>query len=282
MKPAKSSVKALVIRSAGTNCDQETVHALNVCGAQSDLVHINQLLTGRVRLHPYHLMVIPGGFSYGDDISAGKVLANQLRFRLKDQLTRFVQMKKPVVGICNGFQVLVKTGLLPAVQEDSLDATLGLNDSGRFQCQWTGLKLEPSAASWLKGMPPRSELPIAHGEGKFIALNPAVLKKLEKSNQIIFRYNPNPNGSDQDIAGVCNKEGNVIGMMPHPERYLYPYQHPNWTAQYKPNGATRTTPFRVTRGSKKPAVTGPAFHSEWGDGYWFWKCVVEHAKKLSV
>src|SRR5262249_33661297 len=162
-----------------------------------------------------------GGFSYGDDISAGKVLANELRLKLREQLVRFVESKKLVIGVCNGFQVLVKTGLLPgftAIDEKQI-ATLSLNNSARFQCEWTGLKADKSAADWLTGMPETFELPIAHGEGKFLTMTPKVMAMLKKNKQIVFRYAPrNPNGSEAAIAGLCNKTGTVIGLMPHPER----------------------------------------------------------------
>jgi phosphoribosylformylglycinamidine synthase len=253
-------VKALIIRTAGTNCDQETIHALSLVGAESELVHVNRLLSGRVRLHPYHMIVFPGGFSYGDDIASGKVLANEIRLKLKDQLERFVESKKPVIGVCNGFQVLVKAGLLPGFKpvDDVQQATLTHNDSGRFQCEWVGMKTEKSAAAWLKEVPATFELPIAHGEGKFIALNAGVMKKLKDNKQIVFRYAPrNPNGSDENIAGLCNANGNVIGLMPHPERFVSRYQHPNWT-------------------NRKARV-----NDESGDGFWFWKCAVDYAKTFN-
>lgn len=250
-------VRALVLRAAGTNCDQETVQALKAAGAESDVIHINQLILGRARLHPYQLLVVPGGFSYGDDIGAGKVLANELRLRLREQLSRFVESKKLVIGICNGFQVLVKAGLLPGF--DALDekqsVTLALNDSARFQCEWIGMKKEVSAATWLANVPANFELPIAHGEGKFITGEAKTLASLKKNKQIVFRYAPtNPNGSEEAIAGICNKAGNVIGLMPHPERFLVRYQHPNWTA----------TPAK--------------YDGNWGDGYWFWKSAVTYAQ----
>ncbi len=249
-------VKALVLRAAGTNCDQETVHALKAAGAESDVVHINQLILGRVRLHPYQMLVIPGGFSYGDDIGAGKVLANELRLRLKDQLSRFIETKKLVIGICNGFQVLVKAGLLPGFDpiDEKQSVTLSLNDSARFQCEWVNMKKEISAASWLANAPATFELPIAHGEGKFITADPKIMASLKKNKQIVFRYAGNPNGSEEDIAGICNVAGNVIGLMPHPERFLVRYQHPNWTA----------TPAK--------------YDGNWGDGYWFWKSAVTYAQ----
>ncbi len=254
---SKMKPKALIIRAAGTNCDQETIHALEQAGAECQLAHINQLLTGQLRLHPFHMIVIPGGFSYGDDISAGKVLGNEMRIRLKEQLTRFVESKRPVIGVCNGFQILVKSGLLPgfdAFEEKQL-VTLSLNDSARFQCHWTKLKTDKSAAKWLDDMPAAFELPIAHGEGKFLTLSPKIMAALKKNKQIVFRYAPNnPNGSQAAIAGICNKLGNVVGLMPHPERFVSRYQHPNWTGRPAPNG------------------------SEWGDGYWFWEKAVNYAK----
>ena len=252
-----SRPRALIVRAAGTNCDNETDHALTQAGAACERVHINQLMLGRVRLHPYQILVFPGGFSYGDDISAGKVLASELKLKLRDQLATFVDAKKLVIGVCNGFQVLVKAGLLPGF--DGLDekqtVTLGLNDSARFQCEWVGLAVEQSAAGWLGGLPAAIELPIAHGEGKFIAGSPAILKQLKSNKQIVFRYaGRNPNGSDDAIAGICNKAGNVIGLMPHPERYLTRYEHPDWPAR---------------RGS-----------GDTGDGARFWEHAVLYAKTL--
>jgi phosphoribosylformylglycinamidine synthase I len=230
----KMKPKALIIRAAGTNCDQETIHAIELAGGECQVAHINQLLTGHMRLHPFHMIVLPGGFSYGDDISAGKVLANEMRLKLREQLTRFVESKRLVIGVCNGFQILVKSGLLPGfdpVDEKQL-VTLSLNDSARFQCHWTNLRPEPSAAKWLDGMPKSFELPIAHGEGKFLTLSPKVMSQLKKNKQIIFSYAPkNPNGSQANVAGICNKMGNVVGLMPHPERFVSRYQHPNWTGR---------------------------------------------------
>ncbi len=253
--------QVLVLRAAGTNCDQETVHALQTCGGETTLMHINQLLTGRVRLHPFQILVIPGGFSYGDDISAGKVFANEMRLRLRDQLQRFVEAKKLVIGICNGFQVLVKAGLLPGFEpvDDDQSVTLALNESARFQCEWVGIKSEKSAASWLDSMPSQFELPIAHGEGRFLTLNSQVLDRLKRNKQIVFRYVNNPNGSQEKIAAICNKNGNVIGMMPHPERFFVRYQHPNWPALSERSGAEGL---------------------ENGDGYWFWEKALTYATQL--
>ena len=225
-------VKALVLRTAGTNCDGETMHALISCGADPDLLHLREILKKPKELSKYSILAIPGGFSYGDDVAAGKILANELRFKLKGELEQFVREKKLVLGICNGFQVLVKTGLLPGSESFDFvqDSTLTQNDSGRFQCEWVGIRKEKSKAGWLRTLPQTFDLPIAHGEGKFVAKDSRGLKHIEKNGQVVFRYHPgNPNGSANSIAGVCNSMGNVVGLMPHPERYVSIYQHPAWT-----------------------------------------------------
>lgn len=252
------AVRALVLRTAGTNCDGETVHALKACGAEPDLIHIRKIFDAPETLSRYSVMVIPGGFSYGDDVSAGKILANELRFKLGDPIKKFVSVKKLVIGICNGFQVLVKTGFLPGFDLEGVSQTTTLtnNDSRRFQCEWVWMKKESSRAAWLSGLPLKFQLPIAHGEGKFVTRDSKTLSALEKNRQILFRYFPvNPNGSTRAIAGICNAEGNVIGMMPHPERYVNRYQHPAWTR----NGLADQTPGLV-----------------------FWKSVVAQARKVKA
>ncbi len=225
-----TNVKAIVLRTAGTNCDQETLHALRLAGAAPELVHMNALLSGQTTLDPYPLMVIPGGFSYGDDIAAGKLLANELRFRLGEPLKKFIAQGKIVIGICNGFQVLVKAGFLPESPEGRQRATLAANDSGHFQCHWVRLKREKSTCTWLNSTDTEWELPIAHGEGKFMTQDDKTLRELEKNVQVVFRYaGTNPNGSVRSIAGICSKQGNVVGLMPHPERHVRGNQHPEWT-----------------------------------------------------
>jgi phosphoribosylformylglycinamidine synthase I len=225
-----SHVKAIVLRTAGTNCDQETAHALRLAGAEPVIVHVNQLLSKEIALDPYRLMVIPGGFSYGDDVAAGKILANELRFKLRDALDAFVAQGKRIIGICNGFQVLVKTGYLPGTKERMQTVTLAANDSGQFRCHWVRMRREQSACRWLNNTDLQWELPIAHGEGKFVAQDAKTLSALEKNNQVIFRYRgANPNGSMNAIAGICSADGNVIGLMPHPERHVVRTQHPEWT-----------------------------------------------------
>ena len=253
-----ASVSALVLRTAGTNCDAETVHALKTCGAKVDLLHLSELLADPDRLSSYSILAIPGGFSYGDDIAAGRILANELKLKLGPALRKFVADGRIVVGICNGFQVLTKAGLLPGADLSSFSqtATLTQNDSGRFQAEWVGMKRENSRARWLAAMPPKFELPIAHGEGKFVAKDAKALQALEKNGQVVFRYAPrNPNGSSNAIAGICNEGGNVVGLMPHPERFVTHYQHPAWT--------------------RTPARAGAAT-----PGLLFWKSAVQQAKKL--
>ncbi|MCX5642170.1 MAG: phosphoribosylformylglycinamidine synthase I [Candidatus Omnitrophica bacterium] len=239
----KGKVKVLILRTAGTNCDWETEHGFALAGAAPERVHISRLLDGSVSLSDYGIMVIPGGFSYGDDLSAGKVLANELRFKLRDQIFSFAESGRPIIGICNGFQVLVKTGLLPFTQrENSVCATLTFNDSGCFEDRWIYLRCT-GKTPLLSGLSGEIiALPIAHGAGKFLTGKKSDLALLKKSGQIAFQYvgaegktarnyPENPNGSPEAVAAVTNEKGNILGMMPHPERFLYHYCHPSWTRQ---------------------------------------------------
>ncbi len=221
--------RAIILRTAGTNCDQETAHALRLAGADPQVVHVNRLLSKEVSLQDFDLLVIPGGFSYGDDVAAGKILANELRFKLADALEHFIRSGRRVIGICNGFQVLVKTGYLPGPAA-AQTVTLTANDSGQFQCHWVKLRREKSACRWLNETDMDWDLPIAHGEGKFMTQDAKTLATLEKNKQVVFRYRgANPNGSVRAIAGICNAKGNVVGLMPHPERHMERTQHPEWT-----------------------------------------------------
>ncbi|MCD6169610.1 MAG: phosphoribosylformylglycinamidine synthase I [Candidatus Latescibacteria bacterium] len=239
-----SEVKVVVLRAAGTNCDYETCYAFYRAGAVVELVHINQLVRGEKKLSPYQILAIPGGFTYGDDIEAGKILANELKYKLKDQIEDFIQQGKLVIGICNGFQVLVKAGLLPATSGPAAlqEATLSGNDSGKFEDRWVYLKpFNADKCVFTRGIKETLYLPVAHAEGKFIPRDPAVLQKLRENRQVIFRYvgpdgNPggypwNPNGSVDDIAAICDPTGRVLGLMPHPERHIDPVQHPRWTRE---------------------------------------------------
>jgi len=233
MERDNQMVKAMIMRSAGINCNDETELGLKMAGAETEQVHVNQLVSGEKKLADFDILVIPGGFSYGDYIAAGTILANQIATKLKSQLSEFVEQGKVVVGICNGFQVLVKTGFLPG---DGMKASLKNNKSGRFECRW--VKLKKSSSNELVDQLEEFNVPIAHGEGQFVASD-EVVEQLEVNGQILFKYSAseypeNPNGSVNDIAGISNKQGNVIGLMPHPERHLIPENHPEWTRQ-KPN-----------------------------------------------
>jgi phosphoribosylformylglycinamidine synthase subunit PurQ / glutaminase len=235
MKP-----KVLVIRSAGSNCDFETKFAFDTAGGDSDLVHVNRLLEGSVKLSDYQIFAIPGGFSYGDDISAGKVLANQLKYKLAESLTEFFQSDKLIIGICNGFQVLVKAGLLPVVDlKTDQSVTLTDNNSGKYEDRWVYLNVKKSPCVFTRHIKERVYFPVAHAEGKFVVHEKKVLNELYKNEQIVFQYTnkdgtavdypENPNGSVDNIAGICDPTGRALGLMPHPERYLDPTNHPQWT-----------------------------------------------------
>jgi len=246
-----NKVKALVIRTAGTNCDKETAFAFELAGAQAELVHINEISSGRKSLDNYQILAIPGGFTYGDDIASGKILANELKFNLEEELQKFISRGKLIIGICNGFQVLVKAGLLPNLSGDfvTIEATLTINDSNKFEDRWIYLKKpraqgRKSKCVWTHGIDGIIQLPIAHGEGKFIPKSKKILNSLKEEGLIVFEYVNetgskgaypyNPNGSVEDIAGICDRSGRIFGLMPHPERHVSVYQHPSWTRMNKP------------------------------------------------
>ncbi len=227
--------KAIVIRVGGTNCDKETVNALNLVGFDTKLVHINELIRKEIDILDFNLLVIPGGFSFGDYISAGKIFAVELYYKLKKDLEKFISNRKNyIVGICNGFQILAKLGLLPNPTFKQ-QFTLTYNDSGRFECRWVYLKVNKNNPSVLKNLPEIIELPIAHAEGKFFCEN-NILDYIIENNLNLFEYcdkngTPknypiNPNGSIHNIAGITDLTGHIIGLMPHPERYIIPLQHP--------------------------------------------------------
>lgn len=243
-------VRILVLMGYGINCDYETGDGFSLAatvfpsgGMEIKKVHINDLIEGRENLADFQILVFPGGFSYGDDIASGKVLANKIKLNLGEEIQRFIKEGKLIMGICNGFQVMVKAGLLPGFGGDyqTQKTTLTFNDSGRFEDRWVYLRKENDKCVFTRGVE-RIYLPVAHGEGKFFA-EEGVLKKLKDNNQIVFRYadeegNPaggkfpgNPNGSLRDIAGICDPTGRIFGLMPHPERYLYFTNHPRWTRE---------------------------------------------------
>lgn len=232
--------RALILRTAGTNCDGETVHAFERAGAVAVRVHLQALIDQPTQLEKYQVLVLPGGFSYGDDISAGKILAIELKLRLGDAVRRFVDRGGCVLGICNGFQALVKTGLLPGFGEGQ-SVTLTNNDSGRFEARWVTLKVCSAKSDFMERGDTLLYMPVAHGEGKFVTAAPEVLDRLRSGDQIVFRYAAadggaprypeNPNGSQDDIAGICDPTGRILGLMPHPERHVEPTQHPRWTRE---------------------------------------------------
>ena len=239
-------VKTLVLRTAGTNCDGETHLAFKSVGSEVDLVHVNQIFSKKYQIADYHILAIPGGFTYGDDIAAGKILANEFRLRLSQEIKQFIADGKLIIGICNGFQILVKAGILPGTfSNDSSPAngflqtaTLMTNDCGKFEDRWVYLKSSGKCV-WTKDMKTVVTFPIAHGEGKFIPKDENVFSKLKENGQIVFRYcsefggkpkfPENPNGSIDDIAGICDSTGRIFGLMPHPERHFLRTQHPRWT-----------------------------------------------------
>lgn len=234
-------VKALVLRAAGINCDYETQHALELAGAQAERMHINKIIQNPEVLDSCQILVFPGGFSYGDDVAAGKILANQIVHHLGDVVRRFVDDGKLVLGICNGFQVLVKTGILPGFAEsvdEGQPVSITNNDSAKFDDRW--VYLEPGTDKCVfinKGQ--RIYLPMAHGEGKFVTRTPEILEKIKNEGHVAFRYvdkdgqtgpfPANPNGSMDSIAGLTDSTGRVLGLMPHPERFVRRTQHPQWT-----------------------------------------------------
>jgi phosphoribosylformylglycinamidine synthase len=236
-----AKAKVLVFRAAGTNCDKETVYAFEQAGASVDVIHINKLRESPDTLKNYQIAVFPGGFSFGDDIAAGKIFSVRMRHELGPQLNEFVQSDKLVLGICNGFQILVKAGLLPEPNiqgEYSQKVTLSDNDSGKFDDRWVWLKSFSKKCKFISAGE-LIYLPIAHGEGKFIPRDNDVLSQLHANDQVVFRYvdengQPgsfpvNPNGSVDDIAGICDPTGRIFGLMPHPERHIMPTQGPHWT-----------------------------------------------------
>lgn len=213
-------VTSLVLRVDGTNCAHETVTALELAGSKVHLVHINQLIRGIVNLEDYQAFIIPGGFSFGDHIAAGKIIANYLKFQLKKDIKRFIEANKPVLGICNGFQALIKSGFM------DIDATLLPNDSGLFIDTWVKLRKEDDCI-FTNGIESLF-IPINHGEGKFFA-EKSMIRKLEIEGRIVLKYIDNPNGSTENIAAIMNEAGNVMGLMPHPEKFVHYYTHPYWT-----------------------------------------------------
>lgn len=242
--------RVLILRAPGTNCDAETAHAFALAGAATEQWHVNRVLEEPLQLAEFQVLCIAGGFSYGDDIAAGRILGNQMQHHLAGVLAEFREAGKLVIGICNGFQVLLKTNLLAAADASGPTATLTLNDSGHFEARWVQLEVEPGNCVFLQGIE-RMELPVAHGEGKFVARDAAVFDALAAGRRLVMRYTgtaelrtprlagadtiipypENPNGAMGDVAGICDETGRVFGLMPHPERFVDWTQHPRWTRE---------------------------------------------------
>ncbi|MDB5350975.1 MAG: purQ [Planctomycetota bacterium] len=232
------SPRALVLRAPGTNCDEETVVAWERAGASVQVGHIGRLLADPKMLDGFQTLTIPGGFSYGDDLGAGRIFASRLGTALSDALGRFRDRGGLVLGICNGFQVLVRAGLLPGGTHAGA-VTLARNLSGKFEARWVKLRPLGSKTPFLADDEP-IELPVAHGEGRFLTGDPSATEALDRAGQIVLKYvddqnHPtseypsNPNGSSMAAAGVCDATGRVFGLMPHPERFVDPFHHPRWT-----------------------------------------------------
>lgn len=237
-----STAKALVLRFPGTNCQVETSLALRRAGFEAKIAHVNELLRGEVKLDEFHLLALPGGFSYGDDVASGKVGANKLVFLLRDEVFEFARHNL-IIGICNGFQTLVKAGLLPAIDNKfEIQSTLTFNDLGHFYCNYVKIKnVNKGKCIYTKGID-YLECPVAHGEGKFALKDPKLLKTLVDNDQVVFKF-VLPNGAPanglfpyntsntlEDITGVCDPSGRILGLMPHPERVLGRENHPQFTS----------------------------------------------------
>jgi phosphoribosylformylglycinamidine synthase len=229
--------KALILSGYGVNCEHETKFAIERVGGKGDIIHLNKVIEDPNLLENYNLLAMPGGFSFGDDIGSGKVFANKLKYRLEEPLSKFIKDGKLVIGICNGFQMLVKLGLVP-VPDFQQRVTLTINDSGKFEDRWVRLKANSkSPCIFTRGIE-YLPLPVRHGEGKLIPKNEAELKYIVENNLHCLQYVNEkgelagypacPNGSTMNIAGICDKSGRVFGLMPHPEAFNHRTNNPLW------------------------------------------------------
>ena len=247
--------RVAVLSGFGINCELETMAVFRMAGGEADRIHLNRLVRGEKKLSDYQIMAIPGGFSFGDHLGSGRLLGNRLRFGLREQVRDFVTSGKPVIGICNGFQVLVKMGLLPGDDDVSLSqtASLALNDSGQYENRWTTLEFDhDSPCIWTSGMD-RIRVPVRHGEGKFVTNDSSLMDQWAKSGQLVARYVDSskqypsacdeilpypisPNQSWRNVAGVCDPTGLVFGIMPHPEANHSTWLGATWTRERKEQG----------------------------------------------
>jgi phosphoribosylformylglycinamidine synthase len=240
---------ALILLAQGTNRDHDAAEALRLAGAVPEIIPLNDLREGRKRLRDYQMLVLPGGFSYADALGAGKLLAIDLQVYFLEEVAAFVASGKPVIGICNGFQTLIKSGILPGnIQGKVQKTTLTFNSKGHFECRWVEMKPISQTCIWTRGLDESITCPISHGEGNFQTNDPNMLQQLQGQDQVALiyarpggrpadgEYPANPNGSVLDIAGICNPNGNVLGLMPHPENHIRPWQNPRWTRGYQSGG----------------------------------------------
>jgi phosphoribosylformylglycinamidine synthase I len=272
--------QALVLTGYGINCDYETAHACALAGFQPERIHLNDVLEKPSCLGRYRLIVFPGGFSFGDDLGSGVAFASKVRFsvsqngqRLFDALMGFVERGRLVLGVCNGFQILARLGIVPAVKSlyGLQQATLAPNAEGYFIDRWVRLSVETQSNSVFTKNITSLRLPVRHGEGRFVAKDSEMLREIEEKRLVSLRYcddqnRPanrfplNPNGSENAIAGVCDPSGRILGLMPHPEAAVSIYQYPDW-ARKKQNALRRNIPF-----------------SEEGEGIVLFKNAYEYAK----
>lgn len=231
----------LILRGPGTNCDREAEFAFQKAGGTVERVHVQAVREHPELLKRFQILVCPGGFSYGDDVAAGKIMAGQLEHFLADAIREFRDDEKLILGICNGFQTLLKAGLLVPPDDEGPLATLTRNTTGRYEDRWVHLKVTSDRSPFLKNVS-RLFVPMAHGEGNFTCRKEWILKGLSQAGQVVLRYTDpdgntgagfphTPNGSQDDVAGVCDATGRVFGLMPHPERHVLGTQHPRWTRE---------------------------------------------------
>ena len=232
--------KALVLSGYGINCENETKHSIEKVGGEADIIHVNELIEKPFLLDDYNFFIVPGGFTFGDDIGSGKVMANKLNYKLKENLKQFITDGKLILGVCNGFQVLTKLGVLP-MPDFTQRVTLTVNESGRFEDRWVFLKINKSSPCIFTKDIEYMMLPIRHGEGRFVPNDEPIFEDLVKNNLHVAQYmGPggklsgypyNPNGSVFNIAGICDGTGKIFGLMPHPEAFNIPQNCPYWTSE---------------------------------------------------
>ena len=265
------NVRVAVLFGFGINCDRETAAVFDMVGGTSERLHVNHLVQGNRSLEEFDILAVPGGFSFGDHLGSGRLLGNRLRFALREQLQKFVSSGKPIIGICNGFQALVKTGLLPGPENASLEpdliqrASLTLNNTGRYEDRWVTLEFDSeSPCIWTKGIQ-RIECPVRHGEGRFVMPTEMELDSLSQDHQLTVRYvDPStelgtglsddllpfplsPNGSMRNIAGICDPTGLVFGLMPHPEAFYTMWLHPEHTSMKLNEGEWEGSGLQIFR-----------------------------------